>query len=467
MAGIYWHFIGGIRTVTGSCHVLEVDGERILMDCGLFQGRRKEAEERNRNLPLDPNSLTRAIVGHAHIDHIGNLPTLVKYGYANTIYATHATRDLANLMLRDSAHIQEKDAEFVNKRERLRGKDQIEPLYNLDDVEATMQLFRTSGYHKHFYPTPRVRTTFYPAGHILGSALTLFEIENAGQTLRVLYAVDLGRHALPILKDPAQLSNLDALIIESTYGNREHEDIVGAKQRLARVVNETAARGGKVIIPAFALGRTQEIVRALSHLIEEGTIQRLPIYVDSPLAVNVTGVFTMHPEEFDRETYQEIVRGGDPFGTRVVRYITDVEESKALNQREEPCIIISASGMCEAGRILHHLRNNIEDKRNTIAIVGYQAQNTLGRRLAERQPEVRIFGETFQRRAHVELLNAYSAHAGRSDLIDYVEKAGGGPRRVFLVHGEPEQQQALHDELLRRGHTHVTCPQTGDRIDLR
>jgi len=467
MAKIKWHFLGGVRTVTGSCHILEVDGDRILMDCGLFQGRRKEAEERNRNMPFDPGSIDHAIVGHAHIDHIGNTPTLVKNGYERTIYATHATRDLATLMLRDSAHIQEKDAEYVNKRERRRGKEMVQPLYDQEDVDATLASFQASGYHRTIALTRRVRATFYPAGHILGSALTLFEIDRNGSTTRVLYAVDLGRNQLPILKDPAQLSKIDVLILESTYGNREHEDISGAQDRLARVVNDTVQRGGKVIIPAFALGRTQEIVRSLAHLIEAGRIPKLPVYVDSPLAVNVTGVFTMHPEEFDRETNAELARGGDPFGMRIVKYITDVEESKALNESTDPCIIISASGMCEAGRILHHLRNNIGSEKNTIAIVGYQAQNTLGRRLAERRDEVRIFGEPFKRRAKVELLNAYSAHAGRSDLIRYVENTGKGPGQVYLVHGEPEQQEALHEELLSRGHSHVRCPETGEAVDIR
>lgn len=461
MAHVRWHFLGGVRTVTGSCHILEVDDERLLVDCGLFQGRRKEAEERNRHLPFDPGSIARVLLGHAHIDHSGNLPSLVKSGFHGTIYATHATRDLATLMLRDSAFIQEKDAEFVNKRERRRGKDMVQPLYGLDDVELTLQLFCGRGYRKPFYPTSRIRATFYPAGHILGSALTLLEVDRPGHTLRIGYIVDLGRYDLPILKDPTQLQDLDVLIIESTYGNRVHEDLPGAEERLAGVVNRTTARGGKVIIPAFALGRTQELVRSVAHLMRDERIPRIPVYVDSPLAVNVTGVFTTHPEEFDRETYHELLEGGDPFGTRVVRFVRSVEESKSLNDRDEPCIIISASGMCEAGRILHHLRNNIESARNTIAIVGYQAANTLGSKLVNRADEVKIFGESFQRRAEVEVLNAYSAHADRNDLIRYIEHAGKKLRQVFLVHGEPEQQEALHAEMQGRGFTHIRCPETG------
>jgi metallo-beta-lactamase family protein len=467
MTALKWHFLGGVRTVTGSCHILEVDGERVLVDCGLFQGHRKEAEQRNRELPFDPTRITRAVLGHAHIDHSGNLPMLVKNGYAESIYSTHATRDLVALMLRDAAHIQAKDAEFVNKREGRRGKNQVQPLYDENDVEATLSLFRTSGYRKAFFPTPRIRATFYPAGHILGSALTLFEVDNVGQALRILYAVDLGRRDLPILKDPSQVTDIDVLIIESTYGNREHEDMAGAQDRLARVIQETVARGGKVIVPAFALGRTQEIVRSIAQLIEERRIPTIPVYVDSPLAVNITTVFSTHPEEFDRETYDEIVRGGDPLGARYVRYITSTDESKQLNEKTEPCIIISASGMCEAGRILHHLRNNIEDPKNTIAIVGYQAQDTLGRRLVERQDEVRIFGEPFQRRAQVELLNAYSAHADQSDLLDFIQHTGRRLRQIYLVHGESEPQLALLEKINALGYTGVRVPETGEAVDLR
>ena len=467
MTAIRWHFLGGIRTVTGSCHLLEVNGERLLLDCGLFQGRRKESGERNRNLPFDPTAITRTIVGHAHIDHCGNLPSLVKHGYRGSIYATHATRDLATLMLRDSAHIQARDAEYVNRRERRRGRDLIEPLYDDDDVDAALALFSSRGYGKPFYPLRGVRATFQPAGHILGSALTLLEIEASGRVIRVGYVVDLGRAHRPILKDPVQFEDLDVLVIESTYGNREHEDSEEAEARLARVISETCKRGGKILIPAFALGRTQHLVQAISRLCKAKRIPDLPIFVDSPLAVNITGVFQTHPEEFDRATYRDLVGGGDPLGCQKVTYIRSVEASKQLNTRRDPCIIISSSGMCEAGRILHHLRNNIEDPRNTVAIVGYQARHTLGHRLVQRQEEIRIFGEPFRRRAQVEVLNAYSAHAGRSDLLEYVERAGKKLRAVYLVHGEEEQQEALHQELEKRGYVNVHRPETGSSVDLR
>ena len=446
--------------------MLEVGSERLLVDLGLFQGRRKEAERRNRALPFDPGTITRALLGHAHIDHCGNLPMLVKNGFRGSIYATHTTRDLVTLMLRDSAYIQARDAEYVNKRERRRGKDRIAPLYDDDDVDATLELFCSRGYNKSFYPLQGVRTTFQPAGHILGSALTLFEVDTGTRVIRIGYVVDLGRAGRPILKDPVQFTDLDVLIIESTYGNRDHEEHAPALERLARIVNAACEERGKVIIPAFALGRTQHIVHDLTRLQEEGRIPNLPVFVDSPLAVDVTGVFKMHPEEFDRETYTALMDGRDPLGYRSVTYVRSVEESKRLNQRSEPCVIISASGMCEAGRILHHLRNSVGDPRNTIVIVGYQAAGTLGERLVQRHEEVRIFGEPFQRRARIETLNAYSAHAGRPDLKAYIEQAGKKLRAVYLVHGEPAPQEHLHAELASSGLIHVHCPDTGAVVDL-
>jgi metallo-beta-lactamase family protein len=467
VAKVKWHFNGGIRTVTGSCHILQVGDKKLLVDLGLFQGRRKEANRINRELTFNPADIDCAMVGHAHIDHTGNVPSMVRQGYAGQIYATHATRDLAALMLKDSAYIQMRDAEYVNKRERRRGKDRIEALYDENDVVATLELICSHGYRKPFHPIPGVEATFYPAGHILGSALTRFRVDTGAGTLTIGYIVDLGRQNKPILKDPVQFDDLDIMVIESTYGNRDHEDHEGALDRLARVINDTCQRGGKIIIPAFALGRTQQLVRSIAQLQDEKRAPRIPVYVDSPLAVNVTGVFAAHPEEFDRETYRSLVEGGDPLGMEHVTFVSSVSGSKALNQRKEPCIIISSSGMCEAGRILHHLRNNIGDPKNTIAIVGYQAQGTLGQRLVQQHEEVKIFGETFKRRAQVEKLNAYSAHAGRSDLLRYVEQGGTKLRKVFLVHGEPEQQEALHTELKEKGYTGVHCPETGDVVDLQ
>lgn len=464
MPGLRWHFKGGIRTVTGSCHLIEANGNTLLVDLGLFQGPRKTADLVNRRLTFDPNRITAALVGHAHIDHLGNFPSLVKAGYRGPIYATRATRDLAALMLKDSAHIQGRDAEFVNKRERRRNHEKIQPLYDQNDVDATLELFRTQEYRHTFEPIPGVQASFHPAGHILGSALTHFVVHTSSQKLSIGYVVDLGRAVDPILKDPTQFENLDVLVIESTYGNRIHEDREGALARLARVVNATVDRGGKLIIPAFALGRTQTLVQSLAELQDRGEVPALPIYVDSPLAADVSGVLVAHSEEFELALYQALRAGLDPLGLEHVTYIRSVEESKALNAKTQPCVIISSSGMCEAGRILHHLRNNIENEKNTVAIVGYQAQGTLGHRLVERHEEVNIFGEPFRRRATVELLNAFSAHADQSELVNYVHRGGKGLRQVFLVHGEPEPQETLAALLEDAGYTGIHRPETHDVV---
>jgi metallo-beta-lactamase family protein len=466
MARIRWHFKGGVRTVTGSCHLLEAHGRTLLLDLGLFQGHRVHADQINRQLRFQTSDLSAALVGHAHIDHVGNLPTLVQKGYGQPIYATHATRDLAALMLRDSAHIQERDSAFVNKRERRRNHELIKPLYNEADVDATLELFCTQSYRRTFSPIPGVEASFHPAGHILGAALTRLRVDTGVGSLVIGYVVDLGRAGGPILRDPSQFEDLDFLIIESTYGNRDHEEREAALARLARVINETVERRGKIIIPAFALGRTQALVQSLAQLQDDHRVARLPIYVDSPLATDVSGVFASHPEEFDRETYRSLLSGGDPLGFEHVTYIRSVEDSKRLNERDESCVIISSSGMCEAGRVLHHLRNHIEDPRHTIAIVGYQAEGTLGHRLVLKHEEVKIFGESFTRRARVELLNAFSAHADRRDLKQYIDRAGPKLRRVFLVHGEPEQQEALAVRLQGLGYTGVVRPETDDVVDL-
>jgi len=459
-------FLGAVRGVTGSMHLLSVNGQRVLMDCGLFQGRRAESNRRNRELPVSVGGIDRVVLGHAHIDHSGNIPSLVKNGYSKSIYSTFATRDLCAVMLADSAYIQQKDAEYLNRKKKLKGRDRIEPLYSAEEAENAIQLFRGVSYHKPFYVTKDIRLTFFDAGHILGSALSFFEIFENGGRKTLLYAVDLGRKDLPILRDPEMVNGVEYLILESTYGGRLHGEISEAQDQLAEVVNRTHSRGGKVIIPAFSLERTQEIVYCLHLLEAAGRIPVLPVYVDSPLSTNVTQIFQLHPECFDRETNELLAHNRNPFGLNQITYVRDVEESKKLNLLKEPCIIISASGMCEAGRILHHLKNNIENPNNTILVVGFMARNTLGRRLVERQPKVRIFGEEYELKAEVKIINAFSAHADREDLIDYVVSLGKSLKRIFLVHGEEEQSQALKEELERRGYTNVHLPEEGDEIEL-
>lgn len=457
-------FMGGVKSVTGSMHIIESGGNKILVDCGLFQGRREESNRRNRNFAFEPGDIERVVLSHAHIDHSGNLPGLVKKGYRNSIYSTFATRDLCLAMLNDSAHIQDKDAEYLNRRNERRGLAPVEPLYDFDDVERTLSLFRGIGYGKGFYVSADIKLTFYDAGHILGSSLPVFDIRENGKSLRLAYIVDLGRRNLPILRDPSLVGDVDFMIIESTYGNRLHEEMGGTESRLSRVVKETVDSGGKIIIPAFSLGRTQELVYCLNRLQIQKRIPKIKIFVDSPLAVNVTEIFRLHPECFDKETNQMIARHENPFGLGSVNYIRDVEKSKQLNRLDEPCIIISASGMCESGRILHHLKNNIEDPKNTIMVVGFMARHTLGRRIVEEQEKVRIFGEEYRLKARVEIFNEFSAHADRNELLEYVQHAKDSLKGVFVVHGEETQSEALAEAVRDLGVRDVLVPDPGQEV---
>lgn len=459
-------FLGGTKSVTGSMHILESEGKKVLIDCGLFQGRREESNQRNKSLPFEPQTIERMVLSHAHLDHSGNIPTLVKNGYRNTIYSTFATRDLCLLMLRDSANLQEKDAEYLNKRNEKKGAQIISPLYTVEEAEKSLEQFKGIAYNRFFYITPNVRVTFYDAGHILGSALSYFEVFENGKKTRILYAVDLGRKKMPILKDPFQVKDIDYLILESTYGSRLHDDFSTTAERLAQTINRTYQRGGKIIVPAFALERTQEIIYCLHLLEKEGRIPKLPVYVDSPLAVNVTEVFKLHPECFDKETKMILEKEENPFGLKRITYITDPEESKKLNRLDESCMIISGSGMCEGGRILHHLKNNIEDPRNTILVVGYMAENTLGRRIVEKYPEVKIFGEEYNLESEVVVLNSFSAHADKNELLLYAEQAQKNLKGVFLVHGEEKESQALKESIESVGIQNVRIPDRGEEIVL-
>jgi metallo-beta-lactamase family protein len=453
-------FIGGAKTVTGSMHVIEVGGSRILIDCGLFQGRRDESFEKNSSFPFDPGEIGACVLSHAHIDHSGNIPSLVKRGFRGTIHTTEATRDLCEEMLPDSGHIQEEDVKFVNKIQRKRHRPQRSPLYTRADAEASLAYFRGYGYHAPVEIADGVSVTFYDAGHVLGSATPLFELRGRSRATRLAYAVDLGRKHVPILRDPETPPDIDYLIVESTYGGRSHASIDEAAETLAKTVRTTVARGGKIIVPSFALERTQEVVYFLSMLIGQNRIPEIPIYVDSPLAVDITEVFRRHEECFDEETIRRIRANDDPFGTKRIRYITEVADSKKLNGDPRPMIIISASGMCEAGRILHHLRNNIENPANTILIVGFAAKETLARRIVEREPTVKIFGMKHALRAEVVVMNAFSAHADQHDLVEYVSPLKGRLKRVFIVHGEEDQSNKLSAHLASRGFSvHVPSPE--------
>lgn len=472
-------FLGATKSVTGSMHILECNGKKILIDCGLFQGRRGESNYRNKNFPFDPKSIERVVLSHAHIDHSGNLPNLVKKGYQESIYSTFATRDLCVVMLKDSAHIQEKDAEYLNKRKNRpfdfaqggelvepQGLPPIEPLYDMNDVEMSLALFRGIGYRKGFYVTAEVKLTFFDAGHILGSALSLFDISENDKSIRLAYIADLGRKNMPILKDPEMIDDIDFMIIESTYGNRLHDDLQKADEKLAKVVNDTISRGGKIIVPAFSLSRTQDMVFSLNRLQDAKKIPKIKVFIDSPLSVSITEIFKLHPECFDKETNQIIAAHENPFGLKDIHYITDVEESKKLNHFEEPCIIISASGMCESGRILHHLKNNIENPKNTILVVGFMAKDTLGRKIVEHKEKVKIFGEEYTLRAQVEIIDAFSAHADRGELLEYVNHTKDSLKGVFVVHGEEEQSQALADGIKDLGIQNVIVPDLGEEVTI-
>lgn len=451
-------FSGAAREVTGSCHIVRAAGRTILLDCGLFQGRRKESQEKNLKLPLPVEEIDVIVLSHAHIDHAGRLPLLVREGYRGAIWCTAATRDLAAIMLADSAHIQEKDAEYLSKRQR----EAVAPLYDGEDAKRAVECMIGAPYDRAMDILPGVSVTFRDAGHILGSASVMLEVRENGSTRRLAFSGDIGRSGLAIIRDPRPLERADAVIMESTYGNRDHEPVTGARDELARVVRETAARGGKLLIPAFAVGRTQEIVYDLHELVLAGKIPRIPIFIDSPLATDATAVFEAHPEVFDRT--EDLVRTTSKlFHFDLVKYTREVEESKRLNTMHGPMVIIAASGMAESGRIVHHLRNNADDPRTTILVVGFMAEHTLGRRIVERQPTIRIFGEEIPLRARVEILNGYSAHADRTGLLDWLEavkSTSPSLERVFLVHGEPEAQDALAAEIGRRGLT-ATCPLPG------
>ena len=460
-------FLGAVRTVTGSMHLLTVNGSRVLLDCGLFQGKRAEAYERNRNFPFDPSSIHAVVLSHAHIDHAGNLPNLVRSGYRGPIYCTTATRDLCNIMLMDSAYIQERDAEYVNKKHRKRHEPEIEPIYTVDDAARALVRFEGVGYHQRFPVADGVTVTFFDAGHILGSAVTLYELRAEGRQIRLGFTGDLGRKDSPIIKDPEPLGDVDYLVSESTYGGKLHDPIGGMKDSLRAVVGRTIERGGKVIVPAFSIERTQELVYVLFELFDEGRLPSIPVYVDSPLAVNATAVFRKHPECFDKETLAHLDEDEDPFGFNRLVYVRDVEESKRLNSLATPCVIIAASGMCEAGRILHHLANNVGNPKNTVMIVGYQAEHTLGRRIVERQPEIKIFGDMVPLKAEVAVLNSFSAHAGQDELTAYVRTFDRQRlKSIYLVHGEPVQAEALAGKLRESGYRSVLIPQRGDSVSL-
>lgn len=459
-------FHGACRTVTGSRHLINVNGFNILLDCGFFQGRRAETYERNLNFSFDPQSVDAVIISHAHMDHLGNLPNLVRQGYQGDVHCTAATLDLANIMLMDSANIQEHDIQVVNRIRRRHKEPPVEPLYIKKDIPPVLKLLRSSSYYHPFYLRDNIQVTFHDAGHILGSAITILNINDNGRHLSICYSGDLGRADIPIIRNPDIISDSDVLIIESTYGNRLHTDINNASDKLAKVINETISKGGKLIVPSFALERTQELIYFLHQLQVNNKIPKFPIFLDSPLAIGATDIFRLHPECFDDETFEFMESVEDPFGFQGLRFVSSVEESKSLAKIQAPMMIIAGSGMAEGGRILHHLKNNIGKAKNTVLIVGWQAQNTLGRKIAERWPEVPIFGKKHKLRCRVEVFHEFSAHADRNDLIEWASKGKKRWKKVFVVHGEESASLSLTEALRKAGLRNVIVPNLGQSFTL-
>lgn len=461
-------FHGAARSVTGSRHLVETPAGRILLDCGLFQGRRQEADRQNRYLGFDPQSIQAVLLSHAHIDHSGALPILAKHGFRGDVHMTRATVDLAAVMLEDSARVHESDCAYVNKKEGRWGEAALQPFYDTSDTRAIVRRFIGSEYDRPIRIAPGLTASFHEAGHIFGSAAVRLKYSARGNSTTILFSGDLGRVRMPVIRDPATPPDCDVLIIESTYGDRLHEEVGETlKAKAERLVAHAKAHRSKIIIPAFAVGRTQDIIMRIKELVIEGRIDPLPIYIDSPLAIRATEVFRKHPECYDEETYRTFASQEDPFGARYMRYISSVEESKQLNALKGPCVIVASSGMCEGGRVLHHLKHAIQDEANIIAIVGFQAEHTLGRKLVEGHDVVPIFGIPTARRAQVVVFNGLSAHADRNGLLAYVRAISPSPGKVFVVHGEEKQALSLA-AAIRDEHpqSDVTVPSTGSAYEL-
>ncbi len=461
------HFHGAAKTVTGSMHLVEANGARVLLDCGLFQGRRREAQARNRKQPFDPATIDAVILSHAHIDHSGAVPALVKNGFRGRIFATPSTRDLCSIMLPDSAHIQERDAEYLKKKKR----EYVEPLYTIDDAEAALKQFEPVRKGQPFPAAPGVVGTFHEAGHMLGSAGVFLEIDEPGKrTVRVGYSGDVGHRNDPLMPPGNPLPGPDVLLLESTYGYKVHPPPEDRKRRLLTAVKRVADRRGKLVIPAFSVGRTQSIVYALNSLVNEDRLPDIPVYVDSPLSTNATKIFRDHKEELSPKVKAELERqyDNDPFGFFRLQYTKNVDESKALNEKPGPFVVISASGMCESGRILHHLHNTLGDARNMVMIVGFQAPHTLGRRLVEGVESLRILGETIVRRAEVDVQNGFSAHGDRDELTAFAKQSNvdGRLKRIFLVHGEEKAFGSMKESLADAGFGDVHVAEPGEAVEI-
>ncbi|MBN1798501.1 MAG: MBL fold metallo-hydrolase [Spirochaetales bacterium] len=465
------NFFGAARTVTGTQHLLEINGYKILLDCGLYQGQRKKTYEVNKNLPYDAAAVDMLILSHAHIDHSGNIPNLVKNGFKGDIIATYATRDLCTILLKDSAKIQEHDIHYLNKKRVQNNLPPVEAIYTTEDALKSLKYFVAFGYERTREILPGVQLTLYDAGHILGSSFVVLDIEDhtTKKSRRLVFSGDLGRPKRPILKDPALLTQAHILLVESTYGDRVHERTEESVSKLKNIVNTTVKRGGKVIVPSFAVGRTQELVYSLHQLVQKNEIPKtLPVYVDSPLAIDATSIYRLHPEAYDEETEKFMLEDQhkDPFGFAMMRYTRSTEQSKELNKLKGPAVIISASGMAENGRILHHLMHAVEDSRNTILFVGWQAPYTLGRRILEKNPVIKIFGDEYKLKADVAKINGLSAHADKNEILSWLSDLDKKPEHTFVVHGEESVSLNFAETLRKHGFPSVEVPTLGQAFEI-
>ncbi|MEI7422481.1 MAG: MBL fold metallo-hydrolase [Prolixibacteraceae bacterium] len=462
-------FIGAAREVTGSKHLITLDnGKKILLDCGMFQGKGMETDSSNRNLGFDPKEIDHIILTHAHIDHSGLIPYVYKLGFRGSVICTNATRDLCAIMLADSGHIQELDVKWFNKKRMKHGLEPVEPIYTSDIAKESMKLFIGIAYERKFYIDDNVKVRFTNNGHLLGAGTASLEITENGQTKNIAYTGDIGRPISLILKSPDAFRQCDYLITESTYGNRLHEHFSDAEEKLLQVVNDTCVRKqGKLIIPSFAIGRTQDIVFTLNNFYNAGLLPKIQIYVDSPLAVNATTIFRLHSECFNEDVMKVVETDDDPFGFNSLHYITATNDSKKLNSFKKPCIIISASGMMEAGRIKHHLANNISSPKNTILVVGYCAPRTLGARLVDGEKVVSIFGNKYSVNAEIVRIEAFSGHGDYSEMLSFLNcQDKTAIKKVFLVHGDYEAQTFYKDQMIAAGYTNIEIPEAMSEVTL-